>query len=137
DRQKIERDQPSLGSNPPRKRGDDIGIRNVLLLRRRRHGKVVLDEPRDELRVVLRKRMLQTKSQRVARAEMGMIPSTPLRDIVEKSGEIKDFLVLEIGDETRAQRILVRMLRFGEAAQVANHHQNVLVDRVHVKQIVL
>ena len=39
--------------------------------------------------------------------------------------------------EPRAERVLVRVLRLGEAAQVADHHQDVLVDRVHVEQVVL
>ena len=66
-----------------------------------------------------------------------MIAAAALGDVVEEPGEIEHFLALEIGDEPRAQRILVRVLRLGEAAQVADHHQDVLVDRVDVEEVVL
>ena len=56
---------------------------------------------------------------------------------MKQTGDIEHFLVLEIGDESRAQRILVRMLRLGEAPQVADHHQDVLVHRVDVEEVVL
>ena len=50
---------------------------------------------------------------------------------------IEQLGIREIGDQPRAQRVLVRVLRLGEAPQVADHHQDVLVDRVDVIQIVL
>jgi len=40
-------------------------------------------------------------------------------------------------DQLAAQRVLVRVLRHREAAQVADHLQDVLVDRVDVEQVVL
>ena len=66
-----------------------------------------------------------------------MVAAAALGDVVEQAGEVEHFLALEIGDQPRAQRILVRVLRLGEAAQVADHHQDVLVDRVDVEEVVL
>ena len=54
-----------------------------------------------------------------------------------RPGEVEHLLALEVGDQPRAERILVRVLRLGEAAQVADHHQDVLVDRVDVEEVVL
>ena len=66
-----------------------------------------------------------------------MIAAATLGDIVKQTRQIQHFLALEVGDQPRAQRVLVRMLRLGEAPQVAHHHQDVLVDRVDVEQVVL
>ena len=44
---------------------------------------------------------------------------------------------LEAAHQLAAQRKLVRELGHGEAAHVAQHHQDVLVDGVDVEQIVL
>ena len=66
-----------------------------------------------------------------------MIAAAAFRDVVEQPGEIEHFAPLEIGHQPRARRIFVRMLCLGEAAQVADHHQDVLVDRVDVEQVVL
>jgi len=66
-----------------------------------------------------------------------MVAPASLADVVEESGDIQQLGAGEIGDQARAQRILVRMLRLGEAAQVADDHQDVLVDCVDVVEIVL
>ncbi len=66
-----------------------------------------------------------------------MVAAAALGDVVEEAGEKQRLLVLEVGDEPRAERIFVRMLRFGEPAQVPDHHQDVLVHRVDVEEVVL
>ncbi len=113
------------------------GIGQVLLLRRGRHHQVLLHQPRDQLAVVSGQAVLAAEAPRVARAQLRMVAAASLRDVVEQPGEIQHFAPLEIGHQPRARRILVRMLRLGEAAQVADHHQDVLVDGVDVKEVVL
>ena len=66
-----------------------------------------------------------------------MIAAPSLGDIVEKSRDVEHLRSGEVGDEARTQRIFMRVLGLGEAAQVANDHQDVLVDRVDMEQIVL
>ena len=66
-----------------------------------------------------------------------MIAAAALGDVVEQSGDVEHLAPLEVGHEPRAQRIFVRVLRLGEAAQVADHHQDVLVHRVDVEEVVL
>ena len=85
----------------------------------------------------MRQAVLTGEAARIACAKRRVIAAAAFRDVVEQTGEIQDFAPLEIGDEPRTQRIFVRVLRLGEAAQVADHHQDVLVDGVHVKEIVL
>ena len=98
---------------------------------------MVGDQPRDQFGVLVRQPVVAAEAPRVARAERRVIAAAALGDVVEQAGEVEHLAPLEIGDEPRAQRILVRMLRLGEAAQVADHHQDVLVHRVDVEQVVL
>ena len=98
---------------------------------------VVGDQPCDELGVLGRQAVRAAEAARVALAERRVIAAAALGDVVEQPGEVEHFLALEVGDEPRAQRVLVRVLRLAEAAQVADHHQDVLVDRVDVEEVVL
>jgi len=66
-----------------------------------------------------------------------VIAATTLGNIVKQRRDVQQFGIGEIGHQPRAQRILVRVLRLGEASQVANHHQDVLVYGVDVVQVVL
>jgi hypothetical protein len=73
----------------------------------------------------------------IERAELGMVAAAPLRDVVIDGGHVEQPAALETRHELGAQRKLVRELRHGEAAQVAHHHEDVLVHRVDVKKVVL
>ena len=81
--------------------------------------------------------MLRAEAARVARAERRVIAAAALGDVVEQPREVEHLLALEVGDQPRAERIFVRVLRLGEPAQVADHHQDVLVHRVDVEEVVL
>jgi hypothetical protein len=98
---------------------------------------VLRDKPFDQRRVVAGDAVRATEPASVARAQRGVITAAALADVVEESREIQHFLALEIGDEARAQRVLVRVLRLAEAPQVADHHERVLVHGVDVEEIVL
>jgi len=66
-----------------------------------------------------------------------VVAATALGDIVEYRRDVQQPVALEAGDQPAAQRILVRELEHGEAAQVAHHGEDVLVDRVDVEEVVL
>ncbi len=66
-----------------------------------------------------------------------MVAATALGDVVEQRGDDENFGTREVGDEARTQRVFVRVLRLHEPPQVAYHHQDVLVDGVDVKKVVL
>ena len=81
--------------------------------------------------------VLTAETPRIARAELGVVTTAPLGDVVEQRGDNQNLRPRKVGDQARTQRIFMRVLRLHEAAQVADHHQYVLVDRVHVEQVVL
>ncbi len=95
------------------------------------------DQPRDELDFVGRQSVRAAESARLDCAERRMVAAASLGDVVEQCREVQHLPALEIGDQPGAQRILVRVLRLGEAAQVPDHHQDVLVHRVDVEEVVL
>jgi len=70
-------------------------------------------------------------------AEFGVIAASSLGDIVKQGREVQKFLALEPAHEPGAQGIFVRHLGYGETPHVAHDDQDVLIHRVHVKQVVL
>src|SRR5262252_8008566 len=73
----------------------------------------------------------------VDHAELRMVAAATLGDVVEDRRDVQQPVALKAGDQAAAQRILVRELEHGEAAQVAHDLHDVLIDRVHVEQVVL
>src|SRR5881296_1695735 len=98
---------------------------------------MVRDEELDELRVFGRKAMLAAETPGLEPVQLRVIASAALGDIVEDRRDVQQPMALEAGDETAAQRILVRKLEHREAAHVAHDGEDVLVHGVRVEQIVL
>ena len=83
------------------------------------------------------KAVIAAKPPRVAAAEIAVIAAAALGDVVKDRSDIKQPRLVEIRHQLAAQRIFVRVLGQSEPAQIAQDLQDVLVDRVDVKQIVL
>ena len=66
-----------------------------------------------------------------------MVAAAALGDVVVERRDVQQPAPLEAAHQLAAERELVRELRHGEAPQVAQHHQDVLVDGVDVEQVVL
>ena len=137
DREQVERDQPPLGADDTGEAPHDLRIGQVLFLRHRRHGEVLLDEELDELRVFGRKAVLAAETPGIEPAQLRVIAPAAFGDVMEDRGDVQQPVALEAGDEAAAQRILVRKLEHREAAHVAHDGEDVLVHGVHVEKIVL
>jgi hypothetical protein len=98
-----------------------------------RHRKVLLHEECDQFSILVGQAVALAKGERVRASQFRMIAAASLRDIVVKRGDVKEPMALEAGHQLAAQRKFVRKLRHGEAAQVAQHHEDVLIDRVHME----
>ena len=66
-----------------------------------------------------------------------MIASAPFGDVVEQRGHVQHPRLVPAGGQLGTEWVLVRMFGDEEAAHVAQHHQDVLIHRVDVKQVVL
>src|SRR2546425_4416317 len=97
---------------------------------------MVRDEDLDELRVFGRKAMLAAETPGLEPAQLRVIASAALGDVVEDRRDVQQPMALEAGDEAATQRILVRKLEHREAAYVAHDGEDVLVYGVYVEQIV-
>ncbi len=98
---------------------------------------MVLDQEFRELAVFPGNLMLLAKQANLFGAKVRMVAAAALGDVVVEGGDVEQPRPLEAAHQLAAQRELVRELGHREAAQVAQHHQDVLVDRVDVEQIVL
>src|SRR5437667_4243367 len=98
---------------------------------------MVLDQELDELRVFGRKSMLPAETPGLDPPQPRVIASAALGDVVEDRRDVQQPMALEAGDETAAQRVLVRKLEHREAAHVAHDGEDVLVHGVRMEKIVL
>ena len=66
-----------------------------------------------------------------------MIAAAAFGNVMEQSRHIQNPRLLPTRRQLRAKRVFVRVLHNEKAAHIAQHHQNVLVNGVDMKQIVL
>ena len=97
----------------------------------------MLDEPRDEARLVAAHAVLEAERFRVDGAELRVVAAAALGDVVEESREVRDLGFLEPLHDRAARRELVVEARQREAPQVLDDEQRVRVDRIRMEQVVL
>src|SRR5690606_22301916 len=131
--EQVERRKPAFGSDHARKLGDDFRVAKIPFLGHRRHHQVLSHQELNKLGVVTFDSMVCTKTPRVDGAERGMIAATTFGDVVEQSSNIKQPVAVEVGHELAGERIFLSVFGHSEAAQVSDHHQRVLIDRVSMK----
>ncbi len=66
-----------------------------------------------------------------------MVAAAAFGNVVKQRRDVQYPRPVEAADQLAAERIFVRVFGHREAAQVAQHHQNVLIDGVDVIQIML
>ena len=137
DREQVQVVEVRLVADRAREFLDHLGVGDVLLLRRDREDQVVAHEPGDEPRVVARQPLLEAERLGIDGAELGVVAAAALGDVVEQRREVGDLRALERRHQPRHLGQLVLEAGQGEAAQVAQHEQDVRVHRVGVEQVVL
>src|SRR6266702_1434428 len=110
DREQVESHQPALRADGAGEAPHHFGIRQVLLLRHRRHGEMVLDEELDELCVFRLEAVRAAETPGLEPAQLRMIAPAALGDVVKDRRDVKQPVALEAGDEAAAPRIFVRKL---------------------------
>ena len=135
--QQIQGRQVALVADALGKGADDIRVAQVFLLRDAAHREVFMHQEFDQPGVILSDAMLAAETAHLDGTQLGMVAAAPLRNVVEQGGDVQHPRLVPARGQLRAEGIFVRMLGDEEAAHVAQHHQDVLVHRVDVKQIVL
>ena len=87
--------------------------------------------------VVARDAVGTAEAQYVALAQLRVVAAAPLGDVMKEGRHDQQPGRLEIAHQLAAEGVLVHVLGHHEAAQVAHHHQRVLVDRVDVEEVML
>ena len=97
---------------------DHVGVGDVLLLRDVRHDEVVANEPDDEFAFLGGEAVAVAELLRVDGPALGMAAAAALGDVVENRRDVEQPGGVEVGDELAAERVFVRELALGKAAQV-------------------
>ena len=71
------------------------------------------------------------------RADDGVIAAAALADVVKQGGQIQNPRLVPACGQLGAERIFVGMLGHEEAPHIAQHHQNMLIHRIDVEQVML
>ena len=98
---------------------------------------MVLHQPGDQARVVSRQALFQAESFRVYCAELRVITTAALGDVMEQRGEIGDFEFRQLLHDRRQLRQFVIVLGQRQPAQIAQYEQRVRVHGVGMEQVVL
>jgi hypothetical protein len=112
------------------------GVADVLALRGRRHQQVLFDQPSQQLDVVLLQPMRGAELAHVDRAQHRVVATAALGDVVEEPGHQQQPRRLQAVVHALCLRE-AWITPLHEAGHDAKHFQRVLVDRVHVEQVVL
>ncbi len=131
--EQIERCQRAFVRDLRTKAGNHRRVSEVLFLRGRRHQQVAIDQELDQARVVAVDPVAPTKAADIQRPQSRVVAAAALGDVVVQRRDVDQRRPLEFGHQPAAERVLVGKLGLGEAADVAQHHQDVLVDRVDVE----
>jgi hypothetical protein len=136
-RQQVQRREITFVADLLGERLDHVGLGQVFFLRDARHGQVLLDQELDQLRVFAIDTMVAAKTPRFLGPEFGMVAAATLGHVMEQCGNVQHPGFVEGRRQLRTERVFVCMFRNEKAAHIAQHHDDVLIDRVHVEQVVL
>ena len=106
-RQQIKREQVLFVSHQLRKFAHHIRVCNIPFLRESRHRQVVFDQPGNELYVLGWQANQRAIFARIHHAELRVIATTALGDIVKNARQIQHFALGEFLHELTAQRVLM------------------------------
>ena len=81
--------------------------------------------------------MLFGKAHHLNRTQLGVITATPFGNVVKQPGNVHQPRFAKLGHHLIGQLMLMHMLLQGKSTQITRHHQNMLIDCVNVKQIML
>jgi len=135
--QQVERLQVTRIADQANEIGDHVRVGQVFLLGDLRHDQVIPDQPDDQFGIFRGQAVVDAEFAGIRGAELGVVAAASLGDVVEERGHIEQPGPIQFGDHARAQRVFVGELAHREAAQVAQHLQDMLVDGVDVEQVVL
>ena len=136
-RKQVERSEVALIAHALGKFGNHRAVTKVRLLRNPAHGQMLCDQELYERRVLRVNAVLFAKAPRLYASQLGVVAPTPFGNVMKKRRHIQEPGFVPARGQLRAKRVFVRVLHDKKAPYVSQHGQDVLVHRVHMKQVVL
>ena len=137
DRKQVQGREPPGRLHPLGEFRNHLGVGQIAFLGGHRHGEVLAHQKAQQPLVVARDAVGTAEAQHVALAQLRVVAAAPLGDVMKEGCHDQQPGRLEIAHQLAAEGVLVHVLGHHEAAQVAHHHQRVLVDRVDVEEVML
>ena len=81
--------------------------------------------------------MLTAKNTHLFFTQIGVIAAAAFGDIVKQCRHIQNPRLLPTRSQLRAKRVLMGVFDDEETPHIAQHHQNMLIHRIDVKQVML
>ncbi len=107
------------------------------MLRHARHQQMLLHQPGQQLDITRRQWQMLGKLTHANCPQLGMIAALTFGDVVKQSGQIQQCRPLDAGKYLNGMGKLFWILGIGEATQIADHEQRVLIHCINMKQVEL
>ncbi len=117
--------------------GDHVGVIDVTALGGDRHQQVVAHQPGDQSTLVAIEAVQLAELQRIDGAELRVIATPPLGDVVEQGGDAEQLRFAQPGEDLVAERVALAAGRIGELVNVLEQPVGVLIYRVGVEHVEL
>ena len=135
--QQVKRRQVTLVAHPLGEGGDDSRVAQIGFLGHAAHGQVFGHQELDELLVLAGDAVVAAEALHLLGAQLGMVTPAPFGDVVEKGGHEQQPGLVPASGQLRAKRVFMGMFGHEKAPHITQHHDDVLVHRVDVEQVVL
>ena len=136
-REQIQGRQIAFIADSPGKCRNHFRVAQVFLLRGTAHAQVLAHQKFSQVGVTGGNAVLAAKNANFLAAQLGMVAAASLGDVMEQRGNVQNPGLVPACGQLRTHRVFVRMLGHEKPPDIAQHHQDVLIDRVNMKQIML
>ena len=135
----IEIDTPVIvfTAHAARELGDHLRVIEVFFLRHMAHGEVFADQELHQTRIFASDLVGAAKPAHLHAALDRVVFATPLGNVMEQGRHIEQPRLVPAAGQLRTKRVFMGVLRNEKPPYVAQHHEDVLVDRVHMEQVML
>ena len=127
----------ALVTNTFGKRSNDIRIAQVFFLRNMAHGEMFADQKCNQFGILFGHCMLTTKLIDLHNAKFGVVATTSFCNVMKQRGDVQDMGLVPTCSQLRAKRVFVGMVCNEKTPDIAQHHHDVLIDGVDMKQVML
>ena len=136
-RQQVQRREVALVDHAFGKVLNHIRVTQVLLLCDAAHAQVLGHQKLDQIGILFADGVVFAKTTYFCASQLRVVTATAFGNVVKQSAGVQDPRLVPSCSQLRAKRVLVGMFCHEKTPHIAQHHQDVLIHRVDMKQVVL